>query len=161
MAISRLLTHLLIAATCLAAAGCATKPSGGYVAPARGEVIAGYGEGKNGFHHGIDIASAPKAPVKAVMDGTVIFRGRTKSFGRMVVVDHGAGLRSYYGNLGAFAARKGEVVRRGEKIGRVGRTRAGGGQMHFELRLKKVSVDPADILPLDNAAPVQKVPARS
>lgn len=138
----------LAAALLFAATGCVSAPKSTYVSPIEGRVISGYGPGEKAFHHGLDFTAEVNAPVKSVMDGVVIFRGRSKSYGRMLVVDHGAGVRSYYGNLGGFKARRGQTVKRGEKIARAGRTKDNTGYLHFELRIKKKSVDPKGIVPV-------------
>lgn len=90
---------------------------------------------KEMFHGGLDLAAGMGTPVMAAQDGTVIFEGPKGSYGNLIILDHGSGLTSYYGHLSMTLAKKGKVVKRGDVIGKVGRTgRATGPHLHFEIR---------------------------
>ena len=73
--------------------------------PARGWVTSGFGTrgdpytGKRTMHRGIDIANQPGVPVSAPARGVVTFRGTSGGFGKVIVLDHGYGIRSRYGHL--------------------------------------------------------------
>lgn len=140
--------HLVGAAILLSLMGCASTPDSAYVRPVEGVVTSGFGERGRSFHTGIDIAASRGTSVHAVRAGKVVFRGRQKRYGRLVIVDHGGGVESYYAHLSGYNTREGRRVKRGQKIGRVGRSgRASGHHLHFELRVHGRPVNPAGTVP--------------
>jgi murein DD-endopeptidase MepM/ murein hydrolase activator NlpD len=145
----RLFGRQLAAALCLLVGACATTAPQGYESPVSGVLTSHYGARTKGFHHGVDIAAPKGTKVKAARGGTVVFRGRKRGFGKLIIVDHGGGVESYYAHLSGFSARKGEKVKRGEVIGKVGRSgKASGHHLHFELRQHGRSIDPRAYVPL-------------
>jgi murein DD-endopeptidase MepM/ murein hydrolase activator NlpD len=70
--------------------------------------------------------------------------------GKRVSLEHGhTGLSTVYGHLSDFFVRPGQVVRRGEVIGRIGRTgRATGSHLHYEVRYRGTSLNPYKFLQL-------------
>ena len=100
-------------------------------------------------HDGLDIRASAGTAVRAVAAGTVIFAGdEQRQFGKLVVVDHGAGWHSAYGFLSRITVKRGETVGSGERVGLVGRTGlAKGDELHFELRRDNRPVDPVAELP--------------
>ncbi len=85
-------------------------------------------------HCGIDIAGlAVGTPIKAADDGLVIFAGWSQTAGKMVRIDHGSGIVTLYAHLSGYAARKGQVVKRGQVIGYLGGTGvwSTGPHLHF------------------------------
>lgn len=99
--------------------------------------------GEIGAHEGVDIAANHGDLVKACWDGKVIFSGEQESYGKLVILDHGDGWRSYYGHNSANAARVGDIVRAGAPIARAGSTgNSTGPHVHFELRHNDAAVDP-------------------
>ncbi|MEO1041324.1 MAG: M23 family metallopeptidase [Pseudomonadota bacterium] len=129
----------------LFAASCASKPPNVFVDPVpSGKVTSTYGFRGRGFHHGIDLAAPRGTEVRAAKAGKVIFRGRKNGFGRLVIIDHGRGQHTYYAHLSSYNTRKGRSVKRGQRIGRVGKSgRASGHHLHFEIRQNGKSVNPA------------------
>ena len=90
---------------------------------------------KEAFHGGLDLAAGMGTPVMASQDGKVIFEGPRGSYGNMVILDHGDGLTSWYGHLSLSLVKQGQAVKRGDVIGKVGRTgRSTGPHLHFEIR---------------------------
>lgn len=73
-------------------------------------------------HQGIDYAAPEGTPIWAVADGTVIFKGRTKGFGRMIKVRHPNGTISYYTHMSRYKSgiSKGQRVSQKEIVGYVG-----------------------------------------
>ncbi|MFW5437738.1 murein hydrolase activator EnvC family protein [Paenibacillus apiarius] len=106
--------------------------------------------GKRGaFHSGIDMAVAGGTPIYAAEDGAVTVAEWWSGYGNCVIIDHGNGLWTLYGHIrnGGIKVKKGDVVKRGDKIAEVGATgRATGNHLHFEVRLNGERVDPADYL---------------
>ena len=147
--IERRFLHRLLAVMLFGAlAGCASTPKGAYMTPLEGTVTSNFGTRARGYHTGIDVAAAKGTAVLAAQEGRVVFRGRKKRYGRLIIVDHGNGVETYYAHLSGYNVRKGRKVKRGQRIGRVGRSgRASGYHLHFELRMKGRPVNPAGVVP--------------
>jgi murein DD-endopeptidase MepM/ murein hydrolase activator NlpD len=99
--------------------------------------------GEGAFHTGIDLQAANGSPVHATADGVVEKAGWSNSYGKLVVVNHGNGLETYYAHLSQFDVVPGQEVRRGEVIALSGCTgRATGPHVHYEVRLRGTPVNP-------------------
>lgn len=97
------------------------------------------------YHLGFDLAVTKQYPVEAANDGTVVLAEFFGIYGNAIVIDHGYGLQSLYAHLSSFAAEKGDVVRKGQIIGRSGMTGlAAGDHLHFSLLLHGVQVNPME-----------------
>jgi murein DD-endopeptidase MepM/ murein hydrolase activator NlpD len=123
------------------------------IAPVRGILTDGFGgrsdpfTGEPGFHQGLDISTDRGRPVFATADGTIRSAAFTGEYGNLIVVDHGFGLMTRYGHLSAFAAKPGQVVKRGAVIGYVGATgRATGSPLHYEILANGQLINPLKIL---------------
>jgi murein DD-endopeptidase MepM/ murein hydrolase activator NlpD len=101
-------------------------------------------EGEGAFHTGVDISSGLGSPVMATADGVVSTAIYTGGYGRLVVIRHGkSNLSTYYAHLLEFYVRPNQVVRRGEVIGRVGRSgRSTSAHLHYEVRLNHTPLNP-------------------
>ncbi len=101
-------------------------------------------EGEGAFHTGVDISSPYGSPVMATADGVVISATSMSGYGRLVVIRHGkTNYSTYYAHLSAFFVRPGQVVRRGEVIGQVGRSgRTTSPHLHYEVRLNHGPINP-------------------
>lgn len=100
-----------------------------------------------GYHLGIDMMADRGMDVHAVADGTVAFAGTARGFGKLVILDHGRGYRTYYAHLAATATglHAGDVLLRGDVLGLVGSTgHSTGPHLHFETRLGNDYIDPRD-----------------
>ncbi|NTW94263.1 MAG: M23 family metallopeptidase [Chlorobiaceae bacterium] len=88
------------------------------------------------FHGGVDMAARSGTPVKAVADGTVIFRGRKGGAGNMLTLKHPGGYHSQYLHLSRYSpkAANGGRIRQGEVIGYVGSTGSSTGP-HLDFRM--------------------------
>lgn len=94
-------------------------------------------------HPGIDVPNHSRSAVRAAQDGTVEFSGWLGGYGRLVVLNHGSGRRTYYAHLSATEVKSGARVSRGESVGRVGSTgRSTGPHLHFEVREGGRAVNP-------------------
>jgi murein DD-endopeptidase MepM/ murein hydrolase activator NlpD len=99
--------------------------------------------GEGAFHTGIDVASDYGAPVHATADGVVTIAENHTGYGRLVVIDHGFGITTWYAHLSAYSAIPGTRVKRGEVIGYTGISgRATGPHVHYEVRLNNAPVNP-------------------
>lgn len=117
--------------------------------PVVGQVTSYFGDrldpfsGEGTFHTGIDISSGYGATVSAAADGLVIQASEQPGYGRLLVLDHGFGLATYYGHLASFAVSVGTRVKRGSLIGYVGVSgRTTGPHLRYEVRLDDKPVDP-------------------
>jgi murein DD-endopeptidase MepM/ murein hydrolase activator NlpD len=130
------------------------RAAGNWMWPVVGPVIRGFDAPDSPFgagHRGIDIAAAVGSSVRAPTAGKVTFAGPVG--GRLfLTIDHGGGLESTYSWLDALTARRGDLVSRGQTIGRSGTGHPGEvvPHLHFGVKLLEVYVDPLDYLgPVD------------
>jgi murein DD-endopeptidase MepM/ murein hydrolase activator NlpD len=99
--------------------------------------------GKREFHKGLDIATRKGEPIVAAADGTIIYAGKKGLYGNLMVIDHGHGMVTRYGHIDKFLKKRGDTVKRGDKIARVGSTgRSTGPHVHYEVRLNGIQVNP-------------------
>jgi murein DD-endopeptidase MepM/ murein hydrolase activator NlpD len=100
--------------------------------------------GEGAFHAGVDIRADRGTPVVATADGIVSKSGWLGSLGKAVVISHGnSQLTTRYGHMTEVFARPGQVVRRGEVIGRAGSTgRSTGNHLHYEVVYRGTPVNP-------------------
>jgi murein DD-endopeptidase MepM/ murein hydrolase activator NlpD len=96
-------------------------------------------------HLGFDLAVTQHVSVPAANDGRVVWADNLGIYGNCVVVDHGYGLQSIYGHLSEFAVKAGDVVKKGQSIGKSGSTGlAGGDHLHFSMQVDGVQVNPIE-----------------
>jgi len=121
--------------------------------PVRGNISSYYGNRQGrGFHTGIDIAASKGTPIKAVADGLVIASGKGldgfSKYGRIVILDHGNGVRTIYAHNKKNNVRSGSCIRTGDVIGEVGNSgNATGPHLHFEIRKYGDPLNPILYLP--------------
>jgi murein DD-endopeptidase MepM/ murein hydrolase activator NlpD len=96
-------------------------------------------------HLGFDLATTQHGPVLAANDGKVIWAAPLGIYGNCIVVDHGYGLQSIYGHLSELAVKEGDMVSRGQQMGKSGSTGlAGGDHLHFSMQVDGVQVNPIE-----------------
>src|SRR5262249_1573718 len=117
--------------------------------PVLGHITDPFGErldpfsGEGAFHTGVDISTEYGAPVHATADGIVTVAENRAGYGRVVLVDHGFGITTWYGHLSAFSAVVGSRVKRGQVVGYTGISgRSTGPHVHYEVRLNNAPVNP-------------------
>jgi murein DD-endopeptidase MepM/ murein hydrolase activator NlpD len=115
--------------------------------PAPGVLISGFGARERDQHDGIDLACPEGTPVRAALDGVVLFAGEQRGYGNLVLVAHEGDLVTVYAHNSENLVRKGERVSRGGEIARVGHTgNATGPHLHFEVRVSAHPHDPLGFL---------------
>lgn len=98
-------------------------------------------------HAGLDIALAEGVPALAPADGVIARTGDYFFNGRTVMIDHGNGIISMLCHLSRIEAAAGDRVRRGDRIGRVGKTgRATGPHLHWTVSINNARIDPLLVL---------------
>lgn len=98
---------------------------------------------RNQKHPGIDIAAKPGTPIYASADGVVKLARYNGGYGNCVYIDHLYGFESRYGHMQKILIRRGERVKRGDKIGLVGKSGiATAPHLHFEVHYMGKEVNP-------------------
>ncbi len=126
--------------------------------PAEGKLISKFGKEYNAqlktwiFRDGIKIAASKGEQVKASAEGNIIFAGEFRSYGNVVILDHGGGFFTIYGFLSQIHASEGKKAQRGEVLGLAGTDTQGASMgsgksaVYFEIRSGTTAVDPLDWL---------------
>ena len=96
-------------------------------------------------HHGIDIGANSGSSILAAKDGKVIIAGWQGGYGNAVIIDHGGGITTVYAHCSKLIAKKGQYVKMGDLIAKVGSTGISTGpHLHFEVRKNGTVVNPLD-----------------
>lgn len=99
-------------------------------------------------HEGLDYAAATGTPVSAAGDGTVVFAGRRGQYGKLIILRHRNGYKTYYGHLSKIdkGVRNSVQIDQGRVIGYVGATGlATGPHLHYEMRIADRPVNPMSL----------------
>ncbi|MCA0451750.1 MAG: M23 family metallopeptidase, partial [Proteobacteria bacterium] len=129
--------------------------AGRFLWPVRGIVVSDYGPKPGGLQNdGVNIAAPRGTPFRAAEAGTVIYAGNElRGFGNLLLVRHDGGYVTAYAHADELLVQRGDNVRRGQTIGRVG---SSGGvatpQLHFEVRRGTRAVNPAEYLGSQSAS---------
>ena len=123
----------------------------GFIWPVKGRVSGVYGSQRilNGKrrrpHSGVDIAAPAGTLIRAAASGKISFSHPDMFYaGKTIVIDHGRGVSTIYIHLSEIVIKEGQEVKKGEVIGRVGKTgRATGPHLHWGLTWNGVHLDPA------------------
>jgi lipoprotein YgeR len=113
--------------------------------PANGIVIRGF----NGVNSkGIDIAGNAGDPVRAAAAGTVVYAGSgLRGYGNLLIIKHNADFLTAYAHNRTLLVKEGEAVKQGQTIAEMGDSDTDRIMLHFELRYRGRSIDPARSLP--------------
>lgn len=120
-----------------------------------GTVLLEYGKnvtinkGSGYVNQGVNLAVADKDPVLAANAGRVIFIGRIPDDGNLVVIDHGAGLRTWYAHLDSINVQENETVTTGQEIGFAGKTGMFTSlniNLYFAVSVQDVFINPVNLL---------------
>ena len=99
-------------------------------------------------HYAVDIVTEKNEPVKATLDGTVIFAEWTVETGYVIIIEHSFSLISVYKHNDSLLKNQGDLVTAGEAIAVVGNTGefSYGPHLHFELWVDGYPVNPSDYI---------------
>ncbi|MDZ7268750.1 MAG: M23 family metallopeptidase [candidate division KSB1 bacterium] len=102
-------------------------------------------------HRGLDIAAPHGTPVYSPASGTVEFVKTRyvprRGYGRVVIINHGYGMKTLYGHLSKVNVSIGQRIERWDVIGMVGETgRATGPHLHYEVWLDGKARDPEEFI---------------
>ncbi|MEM9991660.1 MAG: M23 family metallopeptidase [Bacteroidota bacterium] len=98
------------------------------------------------MHYGIDFTAPKGTPIQATGNGIVVetLKKRT-GYGWSIKIDHGYGIQSFYAHLSRIDVKRGQKVKKGEKIGLVGNTGTStGSHCHYEVIKDGKRVNPID-----------------
>ncbi len=140
-----------------------TRPS---LWPLLGRIMSPWGvredpfSGEGAIHTGVDISASTGTPVHVTADGIVARADWYGAYGRMIVVDHGNGMQTWYAHLSRFEVLPGQAVHRGDVIAESGSSgRTTGPHLHYEVRIGGTPVNPYQYLghtEVANTAPAHK-----
>lgn len=128
-----------------------------FIHPVKGTVTGVYGtrrfynkqEGK--AHNGLDIAAKKGTTIMAPSAGSVLLTGNYFYNGKFVFLDHGRGLKSIFIHMDKINVSKGQIIKKGEKIGEVGSTgKSTGAHLHWSLILNGIYINPKAFLKIKN-----------
>lgn len=121
--------------------------------PTRGKISSFFGYRKDPFHKrkalhtGIDFSAGTGTPVITTADGVVKSAGWRKGYGKCIVVQHKSGYKTLYGHLSKIKVIKGQKVKSGDLIGKIGSTgRSTGPHLHYEVYKDGKRINPKNYL---------------
>ena len=117
--------------------------------PINGKVIVPFGKYKDPkfnitvFKNGIEIKAKEGYRPKAVAGGQVVFADWFKGYGQLLIINHGGGYHSLYGNLNEIFHETGDIIKQGTSIGKTGKSELlNVPSLYFEIRYKGKPVNP-------------------
>ena len=103
--------------------------------------------GNKAFHEGLDFTANTGTPIRAAADGIVSSTEQGGAYGKLVKIEHGAGLETRYAHTSRILVKVGERVTKGQIVAEVGSTgRSTGPHLHYEIRLNGAALDPRKYL---------------
>jgi murein DD-endopeptidase MepM/ murein hydrolase activator NlpD len=118
--------------------------------------------GRSALHTGLDFQALPGTPILAAAGGVVVTQELHHEYGNMTEVDHGNGLITRYAHASRVFVKKGDLIKRGQKLAEVGTTgRSTGPHLHFEVLVQGVPQDPQKFLAAGQNLPAVQLAART
>lgn len=103
--------------------------------------------GRSALHTGLDFQANVGTPILAAAGGVVVVQEFHPEYGNMIEVDHGKDLITRYAHASRVYVKKGDLIKRGQRIADVGNTgRSTGPHLHFEVLVRGVPQDPQKFL---------------
>lgn len=120
------------------------------VVPVQGRITSRFGSReaiRDHDHKGLDIAAKTGTPIKAAADGKITYSDTMSGYGNLIIIDHGNGIKTYYGHCSKLYKKEGQKVSAGDVIAAVGNTgNSTGSHLHFEIRKNGVYLNPTKYL---------------
>lgn len=114
--------------------------------------------GRSALHTGLDFPTPVGTPIYAAAGGIVVTQEFHYQYGNMIEIDHGNNLISRYAHTSKVFVKKGDLIKRGQKIAEVGTTgRSTGPHLHFEVLVQGVPQDPQKFLNAGRNVPANVV----
>ena len=111
--------------------------------------------GRSALHTGLDFQAEPGTSIYAAAGGVVVTQEYHPAYGNMVEIDHGNSLVTRYAHASRLWVKKGDLIKRGQKLAEVGTTgRSTGPHLHFEVLVQGVPQDPQKFLAAGRDLPV-------
>lgn len=108
--------------------------------------------GRSALHTGLDFPADPGTPIYAAAGGVVVTQEFHPQYGNVIEVDHGNDLVTRYAHSSRVFVKKGDLIKRGQKIAEVGTSgRSTGPHLHFEVLVQGVPQDPQKFLNAGNS----------
>jgi murein DD-endopeptidase MepM/ murein hydrolase activator NlpD len=118
--------------------------------------------GRSALHTGLDFQADPGTSILAAAGGVVVAQEVHPAYGNMVEIDHGNDLITRYAHASRVFVKKGDLIKRGQKVAEVGNTgRSTGPHLHFEVLVQGVPQDPKKFLTAGSHLPNQRMANRS
>jgi hypothetical protein len=128
---------------------------GTWIRPLPGQIVSPFGcrtiinDLERSPHSGVDLRAPRGTPINAINKGQIVLVADHFFGGLSVVIDHGGGIHSMYFHLSEISVREGQIVEKGDLIGRSGSSgRATGPHLHFGIRLNNQRVNPLTLIEL-------------
>jgi lipoprotein NlpD len=116
--------------------------------PVEGRLTSQFGLRNGRRHDGIDVCADIGTPIYASAAGNVVFVGQMRGYGNIVLIRHDDDFFTAYAHNSKNGVKKGQDVKKGQKIAEVGRTgRATASHLHFEIRHGQSARNPLFFLP--------------
>ena len=97
------------------------------------------------FHRGTDLKAAMNTPLYATADAIVEWAAihKKSGYGKLIILDHSFGFKTYFGHLNKIVVKSGQFVKRGDIIGYTGNTgMSNGPHLHYEVRFVQRALNP-------------------
>jgi murein DD-endopeptidase MepM/ murein hydrolase activator NlpD len=127
----------------------ARSPAPALLWPVEGRVLSGFGNRRaTHVHQGLDLGVPRGTPVRAAAAGRVVYSGRMRGYGNVVIIAHENRIETVYAHNRSNRVGKGERVGRGQLIAESGASgNATTPHLHFEVRENRRARDPLRYLP--------------
>ena len=116
--------------------------------------------GQSALHTGLDFPASQGTPILSAAGGVVVAQEYHPAYGNMIEIDHGNDLVTRYAHMSKVLVKKGDLIKRGQKIAEVGSTgRSTGPHLHFEVLVQGVFQDPQKFLTAGQKTPTGQITA--
>lgn len=116
--------------------------------------------GRTALHTGLDFPAAISTPILAAAGGVVVIQEYHSEYGNIIEIDHGNDLVTRYAHASRVWVKKGDLIKRGQKIAEVGTSgRSTGPHLHFEVLVQGIPQDPRKFLSASQLTPPAQIAA--